>query len=62
MSLYSEFFAGVMLILAVSALEVMAIYKYKHLVKACVWMMRKLDSVFEDGGEKKDSIETNNKE
>ena len=62
MSIYGEFFAGVMLILAISALEVMAIYKYKHLVKACIWVMRKLDSAFEDGNEKQNSTESNNKE
>ncbi len=55
MSMYSEFFAGVMLILAISALEVMTIYKYKHLMKAFMWVMRKLNSVFEERDEKPES-------
>ncbi len=52
MSIYGELFAGVMLILAISALEVMAIYKYKHLMKAFMWVMCKLDGFFEEEDEK----------
>lgn len=55
MSIYDELFAGVMLILAISALEVMAIYKYKHLMKAFVWLMRKLDGLYEEGDKKTES-------
>lgn len=51
MSIYSEVFACVMLILALSALEVMAIYKFKHLAKAVIWVMRKLDNISEGGDE-----------